>query len=333
MITAIKNKITTIETKTVTQFRITGICFLIAVISFSLGYGMSNETTQAVNTTAPPPVPPPVPIIAPQKIDLPGQHFSLSTGVVYIPPFFHPQGKKVNLLIHFHGASWMVEQNFYFAGKNAVVVTIPLRGLSGVYTAKYKDKKEFGRLLKEVMDTLDKNSVVHHPRLGKLCLTSFSAGFGAMRQILQVPQYYKKINDTVFFDSIHSGLDTTTNTPPPDQMQMFLQFAQDAVRGRKIMWATHSEIDPITYASTTKTADYLIKGVAATQIYSTDTQPTVNSTDTAEPWKYMRLLATADKGNFHVRGFAGETGQDHMNHFYSMTEFISKTSLPDILDK
>lgn len=290
---------------------------------------MSNETTQSVKTITAP-TPPPVSIIAPQRIELPGQHIPLSTGVIYIPPYFHTQGKKVNLVIHFHGASWMVEQNFYPAGKNAILVSVSLRGLSGAYTDKFKDKKEFGRLLKEVMDTLDKKGIVKHPRLGKLCLTSFSAGFGAMREILQVPEYYKKITDAVFFDSIHSGLDTT-NAVPPDQMQMFLQFAQDAARGKKTMWITHSAIDPITYASTTKTADFLIKGVGATQVYSNDTQSSISSVDTTEPWKYMRLISTADKGNFHVRGFAGDTGQDHMNHLYTMTWFIQQTSLPDIL--
>ncbi|MDI6783552.1 MAG: hypothetical protein QME64_05575 [bacterium] len=324
------------------------ISLLIILFSlFPLGYTLSADTTQAVNTTVPPPAPPPVPIIAPQRMDLPGQHFALSTGVVYIPPYFHPQGKKVNLLIHFHGASWMVEQNFYYACKNAVVVTIPLRGLSGVYTAKYKNKKEFGRLLKEIMETLDRENIVKKPRLGRLCLTSFSAGFGALREILQVPEYYRKITDTIFFDSIHSGLDTTTQTVPPDQMQFFLRFAQDAARGKKTMWVTHSEIDPITYASTTKTADYLISGVSAARMYlnqnqkgegtspllqnqtGEDTSPLLQN----EPWKSMRLLSTADKGKFHVRGFTGNTGQDHMNHFYTMMEFISKTSLPDILEK
>lgn len=322
----------------ITQVKYIGICLLITLIGFSIGYAMANDSTQSVNTTTqsvntstPPPSLPSVPIIAPQKLELPGQHFSLSTGVIYVPPYFHAKGNKVNVLIHFHGVSWMVEQNFYPTGKNAVVVTIALRGLSGVYTAKYKDKKEFGRLLKEIMETLDKNSVVHRPKLGKLCLTSFSAGFGAMREILQVPEYYKKITDTVFLDSIHAGLDTTTNGPPADQMQMFLQFAQDAARGKKTMWITHSEIDPITYASTTKTADFLINGIGAKQIFATDTQSPTSPIDSTEPWKYMRLLSTADKRNFHVRGFAGNTGQDHMNHLYTMTEYIQQTSLPGIL--
>ncbi|MCX7918813.1 MAG: hypothetical protein N3A72_04215 [bacterium] len=312
----------------ITQLNFVVIWFFIVIIDVTTSQAMSNGTTQSIMTTTSTPLAPL--IIAPQQIELPGQHFALSTGVMYVPPYFHAKKKNVNLLIHFHGASWVVEQSFYPTGKNAVVVTIPLRGLSGVYTAKYKDKKEFGRLLTEIMETLDKNSIVHRPRLGRLCLTSFSAGFGAMREILQVPAYYKKITDTVFLDSIHAGLDTTTHTPPAEQMQMFLQFAQDAVRGKKTMWITHSQIDPKTYASTTKTADFLIKKLGLQRVVKHED---TSSLSLDEPWKTMRLLSTVDQGNFHVREFAGETGQDHMNHFYTMGKYIAQTSLPSILDK
>lgn len=294
-------------------------------------YAMTNDTTQVTNTTAPTPSSPPV-IIAPPKILVPGQHFRMPPATIYVPDYFHAKGNKVNLLIHFHGASWMVEQNFYPSGKNAVVVTVSLGGLSGVYTAKYKDPKEFGKLLNEVLETLDKNSIVHHPKLGRLSLTSFSAGFGAMREILQVPEYYKKINDAVFLDSIHAGLDTTTNEPPAEQMEMFLKFAKDAVHGKKIMWITHSQIDPITYASTTKTANYLINTLGIKQIYSDDTTAP-NYINVTEPWKYMKLISTSDKGKFHVRGFYGDQAQDHMNHFYTIGQYITETSLPSILDK
>ncbi len=292
---------------------------------------MTTDTTQAANTTSPAPPPPPI-IIAPQKIVVPGQHFRLPPATIYVPDYYHAKKNIVNLLIHFHGASWMVEQNFYATGKNAVVVTVSLGGLSGVYTAKYQDKKEFGRLLNQVLETLDKNSIVHHPKLGRLSLASFSAGFGAMREILQVPEYYKKINDVVFLDSIHAGLDTTTNEPPAEQMQMFLKFAKDAVQGKKTMWITHSQIDPITYASTTKTANYLINTLGIKQRFADDTTAPTNI-DATEPWKYMKLISTADKGKLHVRGFYGDQAQDHMNHLYTMGEYISQTSLPSIIDK
>lgn len=267
-----------------------------------------------------------------EKEDLPGFSFSLSTGTIYIPPYFHPQGKKeniVNLVIHFHGAPWIVEQNFYFAQKNAVQVTISLPGLSGVYTNKYKDRQEFGRLLNEIMKILEREKIVNKPRLGKLCLTSFSAGFGALREILKVPKYYRLITDIVCADSIHCGFVSVTSatgvitTLNKKQMAPFLKFAKDAVQGKKTMLITHSEIDPLTYASTTKTADYLIEKVGAIRKPVSLLHPSQNNN--------MKLLSAADKGNFHVRGYAGNTPQDHMDHLYKIADFIKETSLPGIL--
>ena len=44
----------------------------------------------------------------------------------------------------------------------------------------------------------------------------------------------------------------------PDNLQIWLQLARDAIAGRKRMIVTHSEIFPGTFASTTETADYLV---------------------------------------------------------------------------
>ena len=97
-----------------------------------------------------------------------------------------------------------------------------------------------------------------------------------------------------------------------EQMEDFLRFAADASQSEKVLVVTHSSIDPETYASTTRTADYLLAGLDLGR------EP-VSATD-AIGTQYSRC----DSGAFHLTGYRGETGQDHMRHLHHIDIMLKK---------
>src|SRR5205814_5085774 len=99
-----------------------------------------------------------------------------------------------------------------------------------------------------------------------IILTSWSAGYGAVRAILRVPENYARVDRVLLMDGMHASYaGDAPNTGPrqesviaPEDVNVFVKFARDAIAGRKRMFVTHSEIFPGTYASTTETADSIV---------------------------------------------------------------------------
>ena len=95
-------------------------------------------------------------------------------------------------------------------------------------------------------------------------LGGWSAGCGAIRQILKTPDSYARVDAALMIDGIHT--DYVDGKPGPleskiggENLEIWQQLARDAIAGRKRAIVTHSEIFPGTFASTTETADYLLK--------------------------------------------------------------------------
>ena len=83
------------------------------------------------------------------------------------------------------------------------------------------------------------------------------------------------------------------------------------------MWFTHLFPPEEKYRdnTTTRTASYLIEQMRGVRV----PQSEVNVLG-------MRLLYSCDIGDFHVRGYAGMTHQDHFNHFYNLAEYFGRIS-------
>ncbi|MCX7919487.1 MAG: hypothetical protein N3A72_07740 [bacterium] len=254
-------------------------------------------------------------IIAPKRIAVPGERFTLSTGQLFVPDYFKPKKDgRFNLVVFFHGATWCSEQVFYPAKKNAVLVSITVPS----YQAVFQDTTRFQQILDEVHLTLQTANIIPHPKLSKLALASFSGGYVAVREILNVPEYYEQVDAVILADSLYCAFtDTTRTVLVEEQMAPFLKFALDAASGRKSFWFTHLFPPEEKYRdnTTTKTAGYLIERVHAKRIYQ-------HKTNTLG----MILLYSSDKKGFHIRGYAGMTNQDHFNHFYNLAEYYKKLS-------
>jgi hypothetical protein len=234
----------------------------------------------------------------------PGKREKLDIGTLYLPAGL---GARPELLVFFHGEPWIAE---VAAARNRVAVISEMAGNgSGVYTKLFEDPHRFPQLLKEA-------ETKAHLRFARVILGGWSAGCGALRQILQTPESYARVNSVICIDGIHT--DYVDGKPGPlesslteDNLKIWMHLARDAMAGRKRFLLTHSEIFPGTYASTTETADYLLKHLGVPRRAVLKWGP-----------MGMQQLSQASRGRFLLMGFAGDSAPDHVDELQSLPVWL-----------
>lgn len=228
----------------------------------------------------------------------------LGKAVLSLPADWTSLGGEVPVWIHLHGAIDVVEREFDAIGAPGVLVTLTLPGLSKVYAEHFAPTEVFEALLREVQTALRTRSKEHEWTVGRVVVSSFSAGFGGVRELLKQPEAFARIGGLVMADSIYCGY-VDGRRVDPELMAGFLKFARAAVDGKKRMVVSHSAQVPEGYASTTDTADYLLREIGGSR--STVEEPT--------PWR-GGLMPTSEfsRGSLEVLGFAGTDAEAHMLH-------------------
>ncbi len=236
-----------------------------------------------------------------------GKRLPLDLGTLFIPEKAQ-QKRPVKLLLFFHGGDWLPELAVA-EQRNMAVITVQAGAGSGSYTKLFEDPARFLRLIAEAQA---KSGLT----FGEIDLGGWSAGCGALRQILGDPASYARVSGVLCIDGAHAGY--VTGKPGPeeseleaDNLQVWLQLGRDAMAGKKRFIITHTEIFPGTFASTTETADYLLHawGLAA--------HPVVK-------WGPMKtqMLSEVKAGGLHVAGFAGNSAPDHVDQLHSLPEYL-----------
>jgi hypothetical protein len=236
-----------------------------------------------------------------------GRREQLAVGTLFIPAKLQ-KAKKLPLFVHFHGAAWVAEIAAARSGRFAVI-SVQTGAGSSTYAKQFSDHGLFDAMLREATE---KTGVT----FGPISLTAWSAGHGAIREILSVPEYYARVQKVLLIDGLHTGYVNGKPGPlesqlEPDHLEIFLQFAKDAVAGRKTMIVTHSEIFPGTFASTTETADWLVaqlglRGRAVLRWGPSKTQQ----------------LSETKAGKFLLLGYAGNSAPDHIDEFHGLPEYL-----------
>ena len=235
-----------------------------------------------------------------------GRREPLAIGTLYLPPSL--RGTKT-LLLFFHGEPWIAE----LAGRRnhmAVISEVAGNG-SGVYVRLFLDPQTFPALLTEA----ETKAKVHFTRV---ILGGWSAGCGALRQILKSPESYARVDSVICLDGIHT--DYADGKPGPvestlaeDNLQPWLQLGRDAIAGRKRFILTHTELFPGTYASTTETADFLLERLGVPQRAVLKWGP-----------MGMQQLGEASRGKFLEMGFAGNSAPDHEDQLYALPSWTKR---------
>src|SRR6185503_3722015 len=98
---------------------------------------------------------------------------------------------------HFHGGTWLPEVAAAKAGGMAVI-SIQLGSGSSVYAKPFTDTTMFGRLVSEAETKAGM-------KFSPIFLTTWRGGYGAVREILRVPDNYAKVARVILIDGLHAG--------------------------------------------------------------------------------------------------------------------------------
>lgn len=223
------------------------------------------------------------------------------------------RGESRRLLVHFHGAPDTIAAALSRSRLPVVVAIVNFRGLSSAYSKPFASEE---RLFDEVLDQAnqvlrDRGLATATTRWESVSVSSFSAGYGAVRELLKVPAYFDQIDAIVAADSIYAGLEQELPARQVDRTNMrdFLRFARLAAEGQKVFIISHSA-QTTPYASTTETADYLL---AQLQL--------ARKPDRALRTDQLRQVTSAGRGKFLVLGFEGSEGSDHLQHLRAIDLF------------
>ncbi len=250
--------------------------------------------------------PPPMPhrTIAPDKEPLKGRKVSMADGDVKLTLFAPDTWKPTNatLTVHFHTADWFVIQEHIRRGASHPLATFYLGEGSTVYRRAFEDPKRFGRVLDLVGRELAfKPSTIE--------ISSFSAGYGAVREILKQPEYFDRIRTIVLADSMYAALETNAMRQAlREHIDVWVPFARAAVKGEKTFVLTYSAVPTMSYASSSECAHALLIALNVS-----DRAVPLHSSPAASD-KDFPLLRRADEGNLHVWGYGGTNAQAHMTH-------------------
>jgi hypothetical protein len=233
-----------------------------------------------------------------------GRREKLDLGTLYVPARARPV-----LLFFFHAGTWLPE---VAAQQNRLaVVSVQAGSGSGTYARLFDDPQRFARLVAEAES---KSGM----KFTRVLLAGWSAGNGAIRQILRTPASYARVDGILSIDGIHT--DYSDGHPGPQEskigtesLAVWIQYARDAIAGRKRMIVTHSEIFPGTFASTTETADYMVAQLGV------PCRPVLK-------WGPMGLqqLSEARAGQFLLMGFAGNSAPDHVDQLHASTVWLKE---------
>ena len=239
----------------------------------------------------------------------------IGEAVVSLPPGWTTLGPEIPVWLHLHGAPAVVEKKFAAIGAPGVLINVTLPGLSKVYADYFAASDRWENLLRETESMLRRESASQPWRVGALTVSSFSAGFGGVRQLLRQPTPFDRIATLVMADSIYCGYagDAADKRVDPELMAGFLRFARLASEGRKRLLITHSAQVPEGYASTTETADYLIRQLGGTRA------------DRSEAWDGgLKLQSRFSDHGCEILGFAGDGPEDHLRHLRAVGLFLRR---------
>jgi len=243
------------------------------------------------------------------QIDIPGRRVNLSAGTLLVPRTARIR-PTMPLYIHFHGAPWVAEQSIATVNPRAAIITFNLGAGSGIYSRAFHDPARLQQLLQEAAKAINPDNP---PQFKPIVLSSFSAGYGSIREILRNRDNWRYIDHVVLVDSLHTGYipDGAPGPLDPAPLQPFLDFAHEAVAGKKVLVYTHSEIFPGTFASTTETANYLITTLGLKQ------HPVLR-------WGPggMQQLSDLHVKGLHILGFAGNSAPDHIDQFHALQQWL-----------
>lgn len=289
------------------------------------GAPVSESRTQMKTDSRP--VPPPMPrraIIKPDP-EPPGKRLELNDGaykflLFILPDYLPPASGEVELTVHFHAVPWFVIDEHLRRGLKGPLLIAALGEGSAMYARPFaEDGDRFDRLLRAAAGAIGEATGRAGLTIGPIDVTSFSAGYGAVRELAKQDRYWKKFRRVILSDSLYAGWDPATtrpgaaSRPATEHIEPWRAIVQSAARGERTFVLTHSQV-PTRYANTEACGLALIElaGAQAVPVNPGDLPATL---DPEYP-----LVRRADLGGFHVWTYAGQDAGAHLTHVRHMAD-------------
>jgi len=243
-------------------------------------------------------------------LDTPKRRVAPGSRVISLTSGCRVTQKPYDVLIHFHGAPAVLESAFEKSEIDGVLVIYNWGIGSGAYEDPFAAPGTFSQLMQSIsLGVRELCPGAAAPK--RVALSAWSAGYGAVARILD--RNSDRIDAVLLSDGLHCGFvgNERERQINPAAMAPFELFADLAVADKRLFAITHSSI-PTPYASTTETSSYLLdaEGVPRIQVSMPGPRPD------------MELISRADRGAFHVRGFAGQDKPAHANQLYSVGDLL-----------
>jgi hypothetical protein len=210
--------------------------------------------------------------------------------------------------VAFHSGTWIPDLAAIDQG--SVVIAIQLGAGSAAYARPFGKEGSFLKLLEKAEKAAGK-------RFGGVTLCAWSAGCDAPRAIFKHQEDSERVRRVILIDGVHASYRSEKPGPlesdlDSSSLDLLVAFARRAIRGEKRMLLMHSEIFPGTYASTTETADSLLRQLRLER-------------KAVLKWGPMgtQQLSEAKAGQFNLLGYAGNSAPDHVDQLHSLLHYVT----------
>ncbi len=280
------------------------VAMLLGMVVLTISAPSSREPVTPTGTVE---VAPPVVREPSEQFDVPIRHAKQGGLHVYLPENCILDA-EFDLLIHFHGAPPVFEKALRESGINAAIAVENLGLLSKAYENRYSYDATFQFLKRRIVKLVDRAcpGTEHQPR--RIALSAWSAGYTAVQDALASPERAAGIDAVLLADGMHTAfMHEKLRDPPDNALKPFVDFAKEAVAGRKLMVITHSDVVTDGYASTTESADFVLGKLDLKRDFA----------ERPDPVEGMQQVTEASSGNFKVMGFDGGNEEAHSHHLWA----------------
>ncbi len=236
----------------------------------------------------------------------PYQRMGIASAVVPEPP----PSDRFDLMLHFHGGD-AARRVVAPAALDLVIAVVDAGNGSKRYAEAFWGPEPLEEIIAEAERQLAP------AKLDRLLVTSWSAGYGAVRELLR--HHPERPDAVVLLDSLHASYleKGATNELSRAGLGLFLSLAQRAAEGELVMVLTHSEIRPPDYASTSEVANWLLTELDGRRRYGGLLAA-----------HGVELKTRFDRGKLHIRGYTGTGKPAHCAHLMLLADILRDDVLP-----
>ena len=232
---------------------------------------------------------------------------------VHLPKSLALRNGEFDLVIHFHGPHAATMTAFDDAGLDAAIVSVNLGDGGTRYGAAASDPALVDRLVAFAEHEVDARA--QGAKVGRIALSSWSAGFGAVREILKRPHDSARVDAVLLADGLFTEWSSSKDAPrksasgkpaPRDadfeKVQAVIDFARRATEGETLFVLTHTAIDRRYYPDAPRTAAAMLREFNVERGFPDGLHASASAS---------QRYAT-DSAGFHIWGFGGKTWADHL---------------------